>query len=174
MARRKASEIPGYVPKPPKPRVAKPREPRERRKKPTAPPGEVVNGLEHVPTRETRARVASLAVVSTQKDVATIMGMSDRTLAKHYAEELRTAKASANAKVAGVLYQQAVSGKSLAATIFWLKAQAGWREKHVIDDTPAEKLGLALLVAGSGLRDVPQDALAWDRVIEGESERVDP
>lgn len=126
MGRRKASEIPGYVPKPRK---------RKPRKSDSSPPGAVIQGVEHVPTAETRARVASLAVVSTQKDVATIMGMSEPTLVKHYALELRTAKASANAKVAGVLYGLASSGKNLGATIFWLKSQAGWREKIDVSHT---------------------------------------
>jgi hypothetical protein len=44
----------------------------------------------------------------------------------------------ANAQVAQSLYQQAISGKNTAATIFWLKTRAGWRESPAIEPRPVE------------------------------------
>ena len=33
------------------------------------------------------------------------------------------------------LFQMATQGKNVAAAIFWMKARAGWREKHEIAHT---------------------------------------
>ena len=54
------------------------------------------------------------------------------------AEGLDRAAAEANAQVAQSLYQQAISGKNTAATIFWLKTRAGWRESPAIEPRPVE------------------------------------
>ena len=35
-------------------------------------------------------------------------------------------------KVAQSLFQMATQGKNVAAAIFWMKARAGWREKHEV------------------------------------------
>ncbi len=35
--------------------------------------------------------------------------------------------------MAQTLYQQATKPGNIAATIFWLKARAGWREKHAVE-----------------------------------------
>jgi hypothetical protein len=59
-----------------------------------------------------------------------MIGMrSPKTLRKHFRHELDTGHAEANAQVAQTLYRMAVSGVHPAATMFWLKTQARWREK---------------------------------------------
>lgn len=62
-----------------------------------------------------------------QPTLAKILGMSTETLTKYYREELDTAKAQANASIAGRLYKKAMDGDT-TAMIFWLKTQARWRE----------------------------------------------
>jgi len=62
-----------------------------------------------------------------QPTLAKILGMSTETLTKYYREELDTAKAQANASIAGRLYKKAMDGDT-TAMIFWLKTQAKWRE----------------------------------------------
>ena len=62
-----------------------------------------------------------------QPTLAKILGMSTETMTKYYREELDTAKAQANASIAGRLYKKAMDGDT-TAMIFWLKTQARWRE----------------------------------------------
>jgi hypothetical protein len=62
-----------------------------------------------------------------QPTLAKVLGMSTETLTKYYREELDTAKAQANASIAGRLYKKAMDGDT-TAMIFWLKTQARWRE----------------------------------------------
>jgi hypothetical protein len=83
-----------------------------------------------VATVEQRKMVRSLAAYGTrQEDIARCIGLrSAKTLRRHFREELDRAATEANAQVAQSLYQQATSGKKTAATIFWLKTRAGWRE----------------------------------------------
>ena len=63
-----------------------------------------------------------------QEDIGRVIGISHVTLRKYYQAELDTAVIRANAKVAETCYQMAVSGHFPAATFFWLKTRAGWRE----------------------------------------------
>lgn len=64
--------------------------------------------------------------------IAGHIGIDDKTLRSHYRDELSTGKDKANAKVAKALYEQATAGNT-TAMIFWLKTQAGWREKSDVD-----------------------------------------
>jgi hypothetical protein len=74
-----------------------------------------------------------------QEEIARCVGLrSAKTLRRHFREELDRAATEANAQVAQSLYQQATSGKKPAATIFWLKTRAGWRESPAIQPRPVE------------------------------------
>jgi hypothetical protein len=95
-------------------------------------------GALHKPTEQTRAYVFALASFGVRQDeIADFLGISDDTLRKHYADELRTAKLERNAAVAAFLFRSA-NGSTIAegasysdclrAAMFWLKTQAGWRE----------------------------------------------
>jgi hypothetical protein len=65
--------------------------------------------------------------------VAKVLGISTVTLFRYFKPELEVAKIKANSRVAETAYNMAISGKCPAATFFWLKCRAGWREKeHVI------------------------------------------
>ena len=68
-------------------------------------------------------------------DIALVVHCSPPTLRKRFREELDIATIEANARVAQTLYQQATTPGNIAATIFWLKARAGWREKQVVELT---------------------------------------
>lgn len=63
-----------------------------------------------------------------QEDIGRVIGVSHVTVRKYYRNELDTSVARANAKVAETCYAMATSGKVPAATFFWLKTRAGWRE----------------------------------------------
>lgn len=86
----------------------------------------------HEPTEKSRGEVFAYAVVGVpHHDIAKLVKMDTKTLLKHYDEELKLGKFKANAVIAQSLFNQAKNGNT-AAAIFWLKAQAGWREKHEI------------------------------------------
>src|SRR5436305_1514743 len=62
--------------------------------------------------------------------IATLLDVDPKTLRRHYRQELDRGAAEATAKVAQSLFQMATVEKNVAAAIFWMKARAGWREKH--------------------------------------------
>ena len=82
------------------------------------------------PTDPQRLLVKSLAACGfKQEEIAAQVGLrSAKTLRKHHRVELDRGRMEANAKVARTLFKMATSGTCPAATIFWLKCQAGWRE----------------------------------------------
>ncbi len=72
-------------------------------------------------------------------------GIDLKTLRKAFREELDDAKPVANAMVAQSLFKKATSNgaQSVAAAIFWLKTQAGWREPNPSDSYSAEDAAVA-------------------------------
>ena len=91
----------------------------------------------HEPTPEMRQTVQLHATVgTTQEDIARIIGIDAKTLRKHYRDELDLSRAKANATIGGALFNKAKGGDT-AAMIFWMKTQAGWREKQEVDVTTA-------------------------------------
>jgi hypothetical protein len=89
-------------------------------------------------TDEQRRTVRAMAGFGVpQDDIALVVRCTSRTLRKWYRQELDLAVIEANARVAQCLYQQATTPGNLGATIFWLKARAGWREKHAVEVTGA-------------------------------------
>lgn len=82
----------------------------------------------HEPTNETRQYARSLSALGqSQEDIAVIVGVSEKTLRKHYASELQEGAAEANAAVVGFLMDKIKEG-NVAAMIFFDKAQGGKRE----------------------------------------------
>ena len=61
-------------------------------------------------------------------------GITDKTLRKHFAAELKTAKIKANAKIGGSIYNAAMAG-NMPAAIFWAKTQMGWKETSTTEHT---------------------------------------
>ncbi len=83
---------------------------------------------EHVATEQTRKQVKALVGYGLkQEDIARLIGITFKTLQKHYLEEIQIGKASANAEVINSLFQSIKKG-NVTAQIFWLKTQCGWRE----------------------------------------------
>ena len=74
-----------------------------------------------------------------QEQIARQVGIrSSKTLRKHFREELDRGMLEANTKVAQTLLKMATSGEHPAATFFWLKNRAGWRERPQFELTPRE------------------------------------
>ena len=83
---------------------------------------------QHQPTTGQRRQVNAMAACGIpQLDIARTIGISDRTLRKHYRDELDLGHVKATAQVAGFLFNAAKSG-NVTAQIFWLKTRAGWSE----------------------------------------------
>jgi hypothetical protein len=89
----------------------------------------------HAPTDATRQTVQMHTIVgTTQADIARVLHIDEKTLRKYYRDELDLAKAKANVTIGGALFNQAKSGDT-AAMIFWMKTQAGWRERKDLNHT---------------------------------------
>ena len=74
--------------------------------------------------------VEALAIAGvTQTLIAQIVKISEPTLRKNFRKELDTSKARANAVISQALFKKAKDG-NVVAQIFWLKTQAGWKEKN--------------------------------------------
>jgi len=100
----------------------------------------------HEPTDEVRKRVQTLTAYGiSQEEIANMEDIDPKTLRKYYRHELDIAKPSANAKVAETCYKMATSGQTPSATFFWLKTQAGWREKQEIHATVQEITGFEVV-----------------------------
>ena len=102
----------------------------------------------HERTDEKAAQVEALVSFGvTIPEICTFIGVSEETLRKYYKREIETAKVRRNAKVASFLFHSA-SGDAIAdgasysdclrASMFWLKTQAGFKERHEIDHTSTD------------------------------------
>jgi len=93
----------------------------------------------HKPTEKTRQVVLSaVGMGMDQVAIAKLLDINPKTLRKFYRRELDTGAARANLSVAKSLYGRATSGKDTIASIFWLKARAGWVDtvKNVHEGLP--------------------------------------
>ncbi len=91
-------------------------------------------GVAHVATPERRAAVsAATATFMTQELIAQQMGITVKTLRKHYRIELDTALQRANATVVGRLYE--MTKKSAVACFFWLQNRdsKNWKNVNRLD-----------------------------------------
>ena len=84
-----------------------------------------------VPTVEQRRVVKSVAAYGMpQAQIAAMIGLrSEKTLRKHFRNELDLGAAEANGAVAQSLFRMATVEKRPVAAIFWLKCRAAWRER---------------------------------------------
>ena len=96
---------------------------------------------EYQPTDKDKSAVQTMAAYGIpQPDIAAVVGCDEKTLRKHFRQELDTAATQANARVAAALFKKATSDapSSVAAAIFWLKARAGWVDRQAVDHTSSD------------------------------------
>jgi len=85
------------------------------------------------PTAEQRRTVQVLSGIGVPQDqIALIIGVDPKTLRKTCRDDLDRGMAEANVKVAQTLFGMATRGDNTAATVFWMKSRAGWREKQEV------------------------------------------
>ena len=83
---------------------------------------------EHQPTLETRKLVdATSGLGLPHEQIASLIGIDDKTLRKHYRKELDEGKAKASSQIAKTLYNKAIGGDT-TALIWWTKSQMRWSE----------------------------------------------
>lgn len=85
----------------------------------------------HKRTETMAENVRQLAILGLEQDkMGKILGIDPKTLRKHYADEIDNTKNRLNGQIAMGLARRALDGDTVSS-IFWLKAQAGWRDQHV-------------------------------------------
>jgi hypothetical protein len=99
---------------------------------------------------------------ATQKQLAGALGITMKTLRKHFPKELKDGRAWANKMVAKSLFWQATVGKNTTAAIWWEKTRSGMHEKlaleHSANTLPPPQLGISFADGGPGLvRTTPYD-----------------
>ncbi len=103
----------------------------------------MAQGVAFEPTEEQRRTVRAMSGYGVpHDDIATLLEVAPKTLRKHFRRELDRGSIEATAKVGQSLFRMATEGGSVAAAIFWMKARAGWREKHevVVSTRPVQDL----------------------------------
>jgi hypothetical protein len=103
----------------------------------------------HEPTQLTRDMVSNLCMVGIQQEIiAKVLRVSRPTLMKHYRVELDASKLVMLAEVCGALYKNAVVNENVAAQIFIMKTQGGWREtdRHEFTAANGESLSGPLVI----------------------------
>ena len=87
-----------------------------------------------VPKPEQRKQVEAMAAYGVPgTEIARVIDIGYTTLKKYFRDELDLGHVKANASVAETCFKMATSGKVPAATFFWLKTRARWRERHEIE-----------------------------------------
>lgn len=113
----------------------------------------------HKPTDKKRGEVAALVSYGmTQEEIAACLCIDRKTLRKHYKHELETGALKANAKIAGALFDLAMTG-NVHAQKFWLSARADWKEKKDIDAKVSGSVtAIAIVSEGADYKpDEPED-----------------
>ena len=90
-----------------------------------------------VPTDSERRQVEALAGYGLPIEQIAVLvrdGIDYDTLRKHFAKELISGKAKANAQVGKTLFQKVMAGDTTAA-IWWTKTQMRWAETHRLEHT---------------------------------------
>ena len=104
---------------------------------------------EHTPTAEMRERVAFLSVNGIgQGRISEILGIAEKTLRKHYRDELDNSLDNKNSQVAQSLFKKALEGDT-GAMCFWLKTRAGWKETVRNENVEVPSINLHERDAGS-------------------------
>jgi DNA-binding XRE family transcriptional regulator len=97
----------------------------------------------HKRTETIAENVMQLAMVGlTQEQMGKILGIAPMTLRKYYSDEIDNSKNRMNGQIAMGLARRALDGDTISS-IFWLKAQAGWRDQHVKIDQSVQVVDTA-------------------------------
>ncbi len=85
----------------------------------------------HAVTEASRTMVQTLTGMGLREvDIGVVMGISARSVRRHYRRELSRGVLVANSNMAQSLYRKGMGDgpQAVAAAIFWMKTRAGWQE----------------------------------------------
>lgn len=100
---------------------------------------------EHQPTLESRQKVSDLICSGfTQSDAADHLDIDEKTLRKHYRDELDKSKREKTVILANGLYKDAVEGNAQARE-FWLKCQGRWSYAKPPEDNEKDLKQITLM-----------------------------
>ena len=100
--------------------------------------------IQHKPTDKTRKLVESSSGLGLpHESIACLVGIDDKTLRKHYRNELDMGKAKAHGQIAKTLYSKAVGGDT-TSLIWWTKTQMRWAETVKQEITGADGQDLVI------------------------------
>ena len=98
--------------------------------------------MAYKPTEADRNTVKTMVACGIRhEDIARCLGhtgIDDKTLRKHFRDELDTASVRANSVIASRLYAAAERGEPWAVC-FWLKTRARWQERSAREPSGAEE-----------------------------------
>ena len=83
------------------------------------------------PSDDDRNSVKAMTAIGTpQDDIALVLGITGKTLRKHFADDIKFGMIKANAAVGGALYRAATTPGpgQVTAQIWWTKTRMGWKE----------------------------------------------
>lgn len=90
------------------------------------------------PTDKQRTEVQAMAAVgATEDEIALVIGITAKTLRKHFRECLDTAHLKANMAVARAMFRKATGNgpDAVNAGKFWLSCRAGWQKTVRVEAT---------------------------------------
>ena len=97
-------------------------------------------------TGQQREMVKTMAAYGCRYEaISKVLGISPKTLRRHFRIELDMGAFEANSQVVESLFTMATSGKNAAASIFWLKTCWGGRET-ADEETAAPELAPQIVV----------------------------
>lgn len=115
----------------------------------------MAQGLEHVPTDESRELVAKMAGfgLPLEQIGALVGGINRDTVARHYSADIERGRAEANSKVGRTLFQKATEDRDTAALIWWTKSQMRWKGTDALEHTGKDGESLPAIVVKFGKDD---------------------
>ncbi len=101
------------------------------------------------PKREfTESEIETMVVLAASgipyRIIAKALKTSESELSSRFKDVLADAREQANGAVAETLFKMATSGRQPAATFFWMKTRAGWKETNVIEHSGQIETGIDL------------------------------
>ena len=85
--------------------------------------------IPHTRDEKTAGQIEAMTALGfSVEEIAVTLNLRPGQVRHYYAQELETAAVRANMQVAKAVFDMAKSGKNLAASQFWLRNRAGWKE----------------------------------------------